>query len=74
MLAGLIILNIAIRVTDGTDPGNDGAGGGAAIMVLGFFALALIYIATGIQWLTTRKKQEPRGFPVEPMKGPDEEK
>jgi len=44
---------------------------GAAIAIGGFFALAIIYIGSGIEWLTTQLKREPRGFPVV-MKRPEE--
>jgi hypothetical protein len=34
--------------------------GGGAIAVMGVLALALIYIGSGIEWLTTRRRRKER--------------
>jgi hypothetical protein len=43
---------------------------GAAITVMGLLGLVVIYVGATIERLTTNRKGEARGFPIEP-KRPD---
>jgi hypothetical protein len=58
-LLALFTLVMAVLARTATPDDAD-----ARIAVLGFFLLALIYIGSGMEWLTTRSKQQGHGFPV----------
>jgi hypothetical protein len=48
------------------DWGDDGAGTRLAVGLA--CGLIIIYLGRGIEWLGTRSKHEPQGFPIEPRR------
>ena len=57
----LALFTAWIAVTFWYSPPDDN---GAVIPIGGLFALAVLYIVSGIEWLITRRKREQRGSPV----------
>jgi peptidoglycan/LPS O-acetylase OafA/YrhL len=63
-LLGLFAVAMTVFVWTAADPPDNGA----AITVMGLFALVVIYVGSAIEWLTKRGKREARGFPIEPTR------
>ena len=69
---GLLVLwaiwGVYLQLTDGF-----GEDGGGRFAMMGLFGLGVVIIGSVIESLTTRRRREPRGFPIEPKRPDGEE-
>jgi hypothetical protein len=63
-LLGLLAAVTAVNEWTADEPSDKGA----ALTMMGLFALGAIYVVSAIEWLIARGKREARGFPIEPNK------